>query len=227
MTAVCPKPIRVLLIDNHVVVRQGLRMLIESQEGLKVVGEANKSDAVDVAAREQPDVVVLDVDNGDGGSGDLIPQLLNVAQQARIVVLTASDDAELHRRAVQLGAIGLVFKETSAQVLIRAIEKVGTGEAWLDRTMMADVLTELVHPNFKDKEEDPEAAKIASLSDREREVIGLVGEGLKNKEIAKRLFISEATVRHHLTSIFAKLAVSDRFSLVIYAYRHGLATPPR
>lgn len=227
MPAASPKPIRVLLIADQVVVREGLRMLIESHEELKVVGEVNKSEGVAVAAREHPDVVVLDLDNNDGSDADLIPHLLNVAQQTRILALTASDDAELHRRAVQLGAIGLVLKGNSARVLIRAIRKIGFGEAWLDRTMMADVLTELLHPRLREKEEDPEAAKIATLSEREREVIGLVGEGLKNKEIAKRLFISEATVRHHLTSIFAKLEVSDRLSLVIYTYRHGLVLPSR
>ncbi|HWP41952.1 MAG TPA: response regulator transcription factor, partial [Blastocatellia bacterium] len=90
---------------------------------------------------------------------------------------------------------------------------------------MAGVLSEMVRAS-KPKEADPESSKIASLTEREREVVALVGEGLKNKQIADRLFISETTVRHHLTSIFDKLGVSDRVELLIYAYRHGLADPP-
>jgi DNA-binding NarL/FixJ family response regulator len=121
--------------------------------------------------------------------------------------------------------MGMVKKEKAAEVLIAAIERVNDGEAWLDPSLMAGVLSEVTRAG-KAAKTDPEAEKIASLTKREREVIVLIGEGIKNKEIAGRLFISETTVRHHLTSIYDKLEVADRVELLIYAFRHGLANPP-
>ena len=197
-------------------------MLIESQPGLQVVGEVgNRTDALAVAACEQPDIILLDLDLGGDSALDCIPALLAVADQARVVILTGVYDSELHRRAVHLSAMGLVLKEKAAEVLLKAIEKVHAGEVWLERAMTASVLSEITRR--QDQQANPETAKIATLTAREREVIALIGEGLKNQQIAKRLFISETTVRHHLTAIFGKLGVSDRLELVVYAYQHGLA----
>ena len=124
--------------------------------------------------------------------------------------------------------MGLVRKEQAAEVLVQAIEKVHAGEVWLETSMVTRALAEMAGQRAVGEEQtDPEAARIARLTAREREVIGLIGEGLYNKQIAKHLSISEATVSHHLTSIFAKLGLANRFDLVIYAYRHGLAEPPR
>ena len=117
------------------------------------------------------------------------------------------------------------MKEKAVETLLQAITKVRTGEVWLEPTMIARVLGDLTRPQPSPRI-SPEAAKIVKLTEREREVITLVGEGLRNKYIAERLYISEATVRHHLTAIFAKLGVSDRFELAIYAYQNGLAKPP-
>src|SRR5262249_19057178 len=128
---------------------------------------------------------------------------------------------EIHRRAVRLGAMGLVTKDESTEVLLQAIAKVHAGEVWLDRTLLASVLGEITRSG-KAQPVDPEALKIATLTAREREIITLVGQGYRNRHVADRLCIAEATVRHHLTSIFAKLQVTDRLELVIYAYRHGL-----
>jgi DNA-binding NarL/FixJ family response regulator len=156
----------------------------------------------------------------------VIAELIAVAPEARIIVLTGLRDPEAHRQAVLLGAMGIVKKERAADVLINAIERVHAGEAWLEPSLMAGVLNEMTR-SAKPKKVDPEDTKIAALTNREREVIALIGEGIKNKEIADRLFISETTVRHHLTSIFDKLGVADRVELLIYAFRHGLANPPR
>jgi two-component system nitrate/nitrite response regulator NarL len=219
--------VRVMLIDDHAVVRAGLRMLIESQPELAVVAEAkNRDEALVLAAQEQPNIILLDLDLGGENSLDFLPDLCSATNGAQVILLTGARDPELHRRAVRLGVRGLVLKEQASEVLIKAIEKVHNGEIWLDRSLMANVLAEMSRETTT-KQADPEAAKIASLTVREREVIALIGEGLKNKQIAERLFISETTVRHHLTSIFNKLDVSDRLELVIYAYRHGLAKPPK
>lgn len=217
---------RVLIIDDHAIVRTGLRMLLESQAGITVVGEAaNHADALAVAVREQPDIILLDLDLGGESSLDCLPELLTVASEARVLILTGVRDPELHRHAVYLGAMGLVLKEKATEVLLQAIEKVRTGEVWLEGAMIASVLREVVHAR-EARQADPEAAKIAALTERERQVITLVGQGLRNKQVAERLCISETTVRHHLTAIFAKLKVADRLELVIYAYRHGLAGLP-
>ena len=121
--------------------------------------------------------------------------------------------------------MGLVLKEQAADVLLRAIEKVHAGEVWLERTMVADVLNHLTRRSPAPLGSDEN--KIATLTAREHEIIALLGEGLKNSQIAKRLFVSETTIRHHLTSIFNKLGVHDRLQLVIYAYRHSLVAIPR
>jgi len=117
------------------------------------------------------------------------------------------------------------LKQQAADLLLKAIKKVHAGEVWIDRSMMSSVLSDV--RSERHEETDPEAPKIASLTPREREVIALVSEGLKNKLIGERLFISETTVTHHLSSIFSKLDVSDRLELIIYAFRHGLAKIPK
>ncbi len=221
-----PQSIRVLIVDDHGIVRAGLRMLLESQPGTTVVGEAaNGAEALALATRLQPDVIVLDLDLGEENAIESIPTLLSAAPAARILILTGVRDSEAHREAVRRGAMGLVLKERAAETLLQAIAKVGAGEVWLEPTMIARVLGELTRPQPA-QHTSPEAAKIATLTEREREVITLVGNGLRNKQIAERLYISEATVRHHLTAVFAKLGVTDRFELALYAYQHGLAKPP-
>lgn len=227
MSAKNKKPIRVLIIDDHTVLRAALRMVIQDRKGLEVVGEAgNKDDGLKLAASEQPDIILLDIDLGDDSGIDLIPDLQAVSDQARIIMLTGVRDPDVHQRAVSLGAMGVVRKEKAIEVLIGAIERVHAGEAWLDPALMAKVLSDMSGTRRR-KKTDPEAARISTLTKREREVLTLISEGLKNKEIAERLFISEWTVRHHVTSIFSKLGVSDRVELILYAYRQGLADPPR
>jgi DNA-binding NarL/FixJ family response regulator len=203
MSVVVSQHTRVLIIDDHAIVRAGLHMLLESQAGISVVGEAaNHTDALAIATREQPDIILL----------DCLPALLAVTSEARVLILTGVCNPELHRRAVHLGAMGLVLKEKAAAVLLQAIEKVRAGEVWLEGAMIASVLREMTHTR-ETRQVDPEAARIAMLTEREGEIVSLVGQGLRNKQIAERLFISETRV-------------ADRLELAIYAYRHGLACLP-
>jgi two-component system, NarL family, nitrate/nitrite response regulator NarL len=222
MTATPMQAIRVLLIEDHAVVQAGLRLLIESRRELVVVGAAtNHADALALAAREQPHIILLDLDLGIENGLDLLPGLLATAGQARVLILTGVRDVNEHHQAIRQGAMGLVLKEQAPDVLLKAIEKVHAGEVWLDRAMLARVLSEMVAGGARPV--NTVAARIARLTEREREVIALVNEGLKNKQISDRLSISETTVRHHLTSIFAKLGVESRLELVIFAHRHGLS----
>jgi len=215
------------LIDDHALLRAGLRMIIESRMGMVVVGEAeNRRESLAAIAQEPPDIILLDLDLGDENGLDLLPELLTAVRDARIILLTGIRDAEVQRRAILLGAMGLVSKQKAADTVIRAIEKVYAGEVWLDRAMIASILNDRVNPSVV-PDQNTETLRIAKLTEREREVIRLIGEGIKNRQIAERMYISEATVRHHLTSVFAKLGVEDRFELVIYAFQHGLAKLPQ
>ena len=220
-------PIRILMIDDHAMLRAGLRMIIESHIGMVVVGEAeNRRESLAAIAHETPDIILLDLDLGDENGLDLLPELITAAPDARIILLTGLRDPEVQRRAILLGAMGLVSKQKAADTLIQAIKKVYAGEVWLDRAMIASILNDRINTSVA-ADQNVEALRIAKLTDREREVIMLIGEGIKNRQIAARLYISEATVRHHLTSVFAKLGVNDRFELVIYAFQHGLAKLPQ
>ncbi len=210
-------PIQVLIVEDHLIMSTALRLLLNSQANLSVAGEAsNRTAAREMAESTLPDIVLLDLFLTDGDSLPLIPDLLKIAPKARIVVLTGAPDVALHRRALTLGATGLVLKEQPAEVLLTAIERVHGGEVWIDRSL----LTELMMPA-----PTPVASPITSLTPREREIIGAIGIGLKNKQISERLFISERTVHNHLASIFRKLDVSDRLELAIYAGNNGLLEP--
>ena len=220
------KPVRILLVDDHAVMRVGLRMLIESDPDLEVVGEAgNGTEALARAADEQPDIILLDIDLGGDNGLDLLPELLKTASGARVIMLTGLRDPEVHARAVRLGAMGVVLKEQAIESVIEAIARVHSGQAWLDPALTARVLSGM-GGGARPPKRDPEAAKIAGLTQREREVIALLAEGLQNKDVSERLHITDNTVRRHLAAIFDKLGVETRLELVIYAFRHGLAKPP-
>lgn len=227
MSDTSDESIKILIIDDHAIVRAGLRMLIESRQNLKVVGDAGSgAGALASISSEKPDIILLDLDLDAENGLDLLPDLIAAGAGARVIILTGVCDSQAHRLAVRAGAMGLVLKDKAAEVLIKAIERVHAGEVWLDRTMTASVLSEMARSGETGRA-DPEAAKIASLTDREREIVSLVCEGLKNRQIGERLFISEMTVRNHLTSVLGKLDLSDRFELAIYSYRHKLAPLPK
>ena len=221
------RKVKILIVDDHTVIRAGLRLLIETNDKFGVCGEAgNFSEATSSAESAQPDLILLDIDLNGENALQCMPALFCAAPSARVLVLTGLNDAGVHAQALKAGAMGLVLKEKAADVLLKAIDKVNQGEVWFDRGMMGSVLVQMSRGGSGPAGEDPEGRRITSLTGREREVVTLIGEGLRNKQIAERLFISETTVRHHLTSVFDKLGVADRLELVIYAYRHNLVKPP-
>lgn len=221
------KPIRVVLIEDDELTRLGLSTQISKDPSLKVVGEAaSREKAIKICKDEQPDIILLDLNLGEESGIELLPELFAVARGTRVIVVTGVRDLEAHQRAISHGATGLILKQDAVEHVTRAVKQVYNGDVWFNRSMMLKVIEGMTKASSV-KKPDPEQAKIKRLSYRERQVIDLVGEGLKNKAIADRLFISETTVRHHLTSIFAKLEVADRLELVIYAYKHGLAILPK
>jgi DNA-binding NarL/FixJ family response regulator len=220
--------VRILLIDDHVIIRAGLRMLIETRKGYEIVGECdNSAEAVALVDTERPDIILLDLDLGEENGLDFLSEMMEVTQaKSRVILLTGDRDPQKHAHAVRLGALGVVLKDRAPEVLLRAIEKVNEGEVWLERGMVATALTGI----WKCQQQAPvdsESQKIASLTEREREVIDLIAKGFKNQQIGDALFISEPTVRRHLGSIFAKLDITDRLGLLVYAFQHSIITPPK
>src|SRR5215813_9046540 len=220
-----PLKIRVLIINDQLVVRDGLRMLLENEGAINVVAMAGtRSEALEIAARQTCDLIILDLELGGHSALSLIPRLREVAKGARVLLLSGLRDSETHQKAAQLGAMGVVLKDDAADLLLKAIEKVYKGEAWFDRLTVGTLLRRW---SSQEKESlDPHQKKIASLTDRELQVIALIAQGLKNRQIAERLFISQTTVTHRLSSIYAKLGVSDRVELVVYAFANELAKMP-
>jgi len=213
--------IHVVVVAAQPVVRAGLRRMMEEHDALVVCGEACcTADAVALVAAAKPSVIVLDPDSRDL-TLQSVARLVDI-HRGTLLVFTAETEPAVHGLAVALGAMGVVQKHQSGDTLRRAIERVHAGEVWLDRQTTASLLRGLQRSGG----DDPEDAKIRSLTKRELEVIALVGRGLKNGAIALRLSISQATVRNHLTSILGKLDLADRFELAFYASGHGLVDEP-
>jgi two-component system, NarL family, nitrate/nitrite response regulator NarL len=218
--------IRLVLIDEYALSRAGIQAILSSKDGFEVAGEAaNPVDAIALVEREQPDVILMNI-GSNGSSLDSVPNLLAASEDSRLLILMGAQNSDLQHQAVCLGALGVITMDKSPDIMAKAIQRIHAGEVWLDRSMTASVLNAL-SPAGRAKKADPEAEKIKTLTARELEVIKLVGEGLKNRAIGERLFISEITVHHHLTAIYSKLEVTDRLELIIYAYRNGLAELPR
>jgi DNA-binding NarL/FixJ family response regulator len=212
--------VRILVVDDHAIFREGVKLLLQREADMRIAGEAAAADAaLALAARDQPDVILLDLDLEGFDALDIVESLRAVAPAVRILVLTGMRSPELQGRALRLGAKGFVLKEQSAELLVRAIRKIVAGELWFDRGTVEQAVTRLMKG-------DAEAPAV-NLTARELDIVRLIGEGLKNDAIGKRLFISEKTVRNHLTTIFEKVGVEDRLHLALYAYRRGLAKLPK
>jgi DNA-binding NarL/FixJ family response regulator len=216
-----PNSIRIMLVDDHVLMRSAVRAEIESRPRMKVTCEAkNDSYLLDLAARREHDIIVYD---GDDKGLRTVPELLRIVEPAGLVVLTSEKKFAWYHDVTQSGARGLVWKHQSGTTLARAIQSVYEGQTWFERAVRARKLMEMESPA---QELTVQEMDIATLTTREREVIDLLGQGLGNKEISECLQITVATVRHHFSSIYSKLRVSDRFNLLIYAYQYGLVNQP-
>lgn len=218
------KQIRVLLIGNELVTRAGLRMLLDSKPGLQVVGEVDCSAGLRSAVkRTRPDVALLDPDdNPVGVIPDAVPALVRTTP---VIILSSASASTLVSSAFRHGAMGLVLKHQAPEMLVKAIVQVHGGEVWLDRRVTARFFRDLSEVGDS-TQHTRDAAKTAQLTKREREVTTLIGTGLRNMQVAERLFISEVTVRNHLTSIFRKLGFTNRVQLVLYALQQGLTRLP-
>jgi two-component system nitrate/nitrite response regulator NarL len=214
-------PLSIVILDNHALVRAGFRLLLDRYPTMKVVGEAGDLSAgLEIVARNKPDIVLFEFNLSEQENTAVITQILQASEKSRLILVTGIPDPSISQAAVENGVMGVVLKTQSPEVLIKAIEKVHSGEVWLERLLIANVISRLSRNQFDKK--NPEENGISILSDREREIVRLIGQGLKNRKISTLLCISETTVRHHLTSIYSKLGVSDRLELLVFAHRYGL-----
>jgi DNA-binding NarL/FixJ family response regulator len=225
--------IRIVVADDHPIFRDGLCRLLALEEDFEVVAQAQDGRQVlDVLQQFEPDILLLDL-KMPGLDGLATLQRLQIAKnKTRVIVLTASDDKNEFVQAMKLGTSGIVLKQTATELLIKSIRKVHAGEIWLDSHTTAAVIRQFVAndeaqqpamqslppaPPTRERERSP-------LSQREREIVALVAQGFKNKEMAEKMFISEQTVKNHLHNIFDKLGVSDRLELALYAIHNNLHT---
>lgn len=216
--------IKVFLIDDHKSVLWGLQRLVESASPtMRVVGQATSwSAALPLVVDAQPDIILLDLDLGAESGLDAIPHFVQ-ARAGKILVVTGMRDSLKHDNAVVAGARGVVEKEDSAETILSAIRKVHEGQIWLPRFAVDRILAELSKKDIPAKP-NPDQLRIESLTLRERDVVEAVASspGANARMIAASLFISEHTLRNHLTSIYLKLEVSSRLELYAFAQRHRL-----
>ena len=217
-----PPKIRVLVADDHPIVRDGIRKLLSLESDLEVVGEA--ADGREVIERVQeldPDVLLLDIRMpGLDGLGAM-QSLQHLNKKTKVIILTASEDKNEFVQAMKLGCSGIVLKQTTPDLIVKSIRKVQAGEIWLDSHTTAAVMRQFASP-AEPMGGAPKVRERSPLSQREREIVALVAQGYKNKEMAEKMFISEQTVKNHLHNIFDKLGVSDRLELALYAIHKGL-----
>lgn len=209
---------RILLVDDHEVVRLGLKALLEHLPQFEIVGEAGTAkDAIDQVSRVLPDVVLMDI-RLPGTSGiEACEEITRRFPDTRVIMLTSYAEDEMLFSAIRAGASGYVLKQIGGEDLVHALEAVGRGEALLD-----PAVTQRVFQEVRRAVKEEEASAFANLSQQERHVLLLVSEGKTNREIAKALFLGEGTVRNYVSSILSKLGVSNRAEAAAYAVEHNL-----
>jgi DNA-binding NarL/FixJ family response regulator len=209
---------RIIIVDDHEVVRLGLKSLLERHPQFDIVGEATTArEALEQVSRQRPDVVLMDI-RLPGMSGiEACEEITKNYPETKVVMLTSYAEDEMLFSAIRAGASGYVLKQIGGEDLVKAIESVGRGEAMLD-----SAVTQRVFQEVRKAVKDEEASAFANLSQQERHVLLLVSEGKTNREIAKLLFLGEGTVRNYVSSILSKLGVSNRAEAAAYAVEHNL-----
>jgi two-component system, NarL family, response regulator DevR len=212
-------PLRLLVVDDHEVVRQGLVSMLGRREGFQVVGEAGTAaDAVEMAQKFQPDLVIMDVRLPDGSGIEACREIRSQLPATRVVILTSYPDEEAVFSAIVAGASAYLLKQIRARDLVSAIEAVGRGESLLDPAVTEKVL-ERVRRIASGVEHD----ELAQLTQQERKILALVAEGKTNKEIADEVFLSDKTVKNYVSSILSKLNLQRRAQAAAYVARRGMS----
>ena len=216
--------IRVLVVDDHPIVRQGLRSYLSTREGIEVVGDAGDGEsAVALASELRPDVVLMDLAMPGMGGLAAIRAVSELGVGTRILVLTSFSSEDQVIPAIRAGAVGYLLKDASPEEVAAAIRAVHAGEARLDPSVAAVVMAAAAgRPVDGGGGGAGRAGRLALLTPRETEVLRLLGEGLSNRALAERLFVSEKTVKTHVSSVLSKLGLADRTQAALFAVHHGL-----
>ena len=221
--------IQIVVIDDNSMFRDGLVNLLASQEDLEImVATENAAVAIEQIRKVKPQIVLLGWPAAAAGSQKVFAAIQDAKLGTRVIMLTAEDAKDDFVEAVRQGCCGIVPKQTSTELLLKSIRKVHAGEFWLDRITTAEVIRRLANRKGSSGGGGNTSSRLgvreqsSALSQREREIVALVAQGFKNKEMAERMFISEQTVKNHLHNIFDKLGVSDRLELALYAIHHNL-----
>jgi two-component system response regulator DevR len=213
--------LKVMLVDDHEIVRQGLRALLEAEDDIEVVAEADSGpSAVSLASAHQPDVVVMDVRMPGGSGVEACRAIRDERPDAQVIMLTSFSDDEALFNSIMAGAAGFVLKQIRGRDLIDAIRTVGGGKSLLDPDVTKRVLERLRKAKFDER--DP---KLARLSPQEERILDMVGEGLTNREIAERIHLSDKTVKNYVSTILQKLEVARRAEAASYVARAKAGHP--
>ena len=214
------KVIRILIADDHTIFREGLRTMLAKEPDFKILGEAcNGHEAIDLVKRLHPDVLLLDMQMPKMDGTRVLRALTEAQSNVRTIVLSGTLDGENISSLFELGARGLVMKDSATSVLFKCIRTVMAGEFWIGRQAVSDLVQTLKHYKSAAKQAHP---KNYGLTPREFEVIKAIVAGYSNNEIAVQLSISEQTVKHHITNTFDKLGVYNRLELTLFVFHHGL-----
>jgi two-component system nitrate/nitrite response regulator NarL len=218
-------PIRVLIIDAQPIVLEGLRSVLEKNGDIRVIGEsADGADAMEKIVLLEPDVVLVDLKLPAADGPAMLRSIQTRAPRAKIILFTTGERKDEFVDAMKLGCSGILLKEGPTALIEKSIHRVHAGEIWLDSNTTAAVIRQFASPaDFPAAHANGKPQRDrAQLSQREREIIVLIAQGYKNKEIAEKMFITEQTVKNHLHNIFDKLGVSDRLELALYAIHNSL-----
>ena len=209
-----PDETRVMIVDDHEVVREGLRSLLRRRPELAIVGEAGSmASAIEEARRTEPDVIIMDVRLPDGSGVEACREIRAERPETKVIMLTSYADEEAVFASIMAGAVGYLLKQTSTKTLIEAIERVMQGESLLDPAVTQRVL-ERVRSGKQDEDEE-----LALLSEQERKILDLIATGMTNKEIAKEIFLSDKTVKNYVSSILSKLSLRRRSEAAAFIAR--------
>lgn len=220
------RKINITISATHALVRSSLRSLFENDRRLSVLDTVGTTaELIEKSSRSKPDVVLICLTENEGENIAVIADLLKAAPQTKVVILSSPNSSLNHAAALKLGVAGIVGANQSGRVLIQAIRQVSEGEVWLNQKLITELLNDSFNSSNNIKNKNKGYSKGDDLTKRELEVVRMIGLGLNNKDISKKLDIGETTVRHHLSSIYSKLNVEDRLNLAIYAYRRGIVSP--
>ena len=217
----CEKKIKVVIADDHVLIREGIKQILELEDNIIVIGQTgNGEEAVEIAIELQPDIILLDINMPKLNGIETLRRFKDLGIKTRVIILTIHEEREYILETMKLGACGYMLKDSDADGLIKGVKDVALGKKYIQPSV-----EELVSvPKGPDIEKDKELEKIELLTKREYEVLLLIAEGLNNKDIGTRLYISEKTVKNHVSNILKKLEVNDRVQAAIFAFKNSIKT---